>query len=163
MLNFSQTSTHEFQQLSWWIFHSFFHELNCLLEIPCKRKAMNEVTLLSQIVWITKSEATVKFSLTQDGQVWGCMHAQSLSGVWLSATRWTVACQAPLSMGFPRQEYWDGLPFASPGNLPNPGIKPTSLVSPALAGGFFATVPLRKPRLGVRESHTGILIECWWS
>ena len=40
-------------------------------------------------------------------------------------TPWTVAYQAPLSMGFPRQEYWNGLPFLSPGNLPNPGIKPT--------------------------------------
>ena len=40
-------------------------------------------------------------------------------------TPWTVACQAPLSMGFPRQEYWTGLPFPSPGDLPNPGIKPT--------------------------------------
>ena len=45
---------------------------------------------------------------------------------------WTIACQAPLSMGFPRQEYWSGLPFPSPGDLPNPGIKP---MSPALASG----------------------------
>ena len=43
-------------------------------------------------------------------------------------TPWTVACQAPLSMGFSRQEYWSGLPFPSPGDLPNPGIKPKSLV-----------------------------------
>ena len=42
-------------------------------------------------------------------------------------TLWTVACQASLSMGFPRQEYWSGLPFASPGDLPDPGIKPVSL------------------------------------
>ena len=49
-------------------------------------------------------------------------------------TPWTVAHQAPLSMGFSRQEYWSGLPFPSPGDLPDPGIKPTS---PALAGGFF--------------------------
>ena len=40
------------------------------------------------------------------------------------ATLWTVACQAPLSMGFSRQEYWSGLPFPSPGDLPNPGIEP---------------------------------------
>ena len=40
------------------------------------------------------------------------------------ATPWTVACQAPLSMGFSRQEYWSGLPFPSPGDLPDPGIKP---------------------------------------
>ena len=53
-------------------------------------------------------------------------------------TPWTVASQAPLSMGFLRQEYWSGLPFPSPGDLPNPGIKPTS---PALAGGFFTTEP----------------------
>ena len=49
---------------------------------------------------------------------------------------WTVAHQAPLSMGFPRQEYWNGLPFPSPGNLPELGIEP---VSPTLAGRFFTT------------------------
>ena len=53
------------------------------------------------------------------------------------ATLWTVARQAPLSMGLSRQEYWSRLPFPSPGDLPNPGIKPTSLTSPALAGRFF--------------------------
>ena len=51
----------------------------------------------------------------------------------------TLAHQAPLSMGFFWQEYWSGLPFASPGVRPNPGIKLTSLMSPALAGGFFTT------------------------
>ena len=50
----------------------------------------------------------------------------------------TVAHQAPLSMGFPRQEYWSGLPFPSPGDLPDPGIEP---VCPALADGFFTTEP----------------------
>ena len=49
---------------------------------------------------------------------------------------WTIACQAPLSKGFSRQEYWDGLPCPPPGSLPNSGIKPRS---PALAGGFFTT------------------------
>ena len=57
------------------------------------------------------------------------------------ATSWTVAHQAPLSMGFFRQEYWDGLPFPTPGNLPNPEIVPRSLTSPALAGRFFTTEP----------------------
>ena len=52
-------------------------------------------------------------------------------------TPWTVAPQAPLSMGFSRQEYWSGLPVPPPGDLPNPGIEPTSLRSPASAGGFF--------------------------
>ena len=51
----------------------------------------------------------------------------------------TVACQAPLSMGLPRQDYWSGLPLLSPGDLPDPGIEPTSLKSPALAGRFFTT------------------------
>ena len=54
-------------------------------------------------------------------------HAQSLSCVPLFATPWTVACQAFLSVGFPRKEYWSGLPFPFPGDLPNPGIKPRSL------------------------------------
>ena len=56
----------------------------------------------------------------------------------------TVACQATLFMGFSKQEYWSGLPFPSPGELPHPGIKPTF---PALAGGFFTTEPPGKPHL----------------
>ena len=52
---------------------------------------------------------------------------------------WTIAHQAPLSLGFSRQEYWSGLPSPSPGDLPNPGIEPASLMSPALEGGLFAT------------------------
>ena len=61
------------------------------------------------------------------------------SRVWLFAAPWTVAQQAPLSVGFSRQEYWSRLPCPPPGELPNPGIKPTSLMSPALAGEFFTT------------------------
>ena len=61
------------------------------------------------------------------------------SRVQLFATLWTVACQALLSMGFSRQEYWSGLPFPSPGDLLDPGIKPRSPVSPALADGFVTT------------------------
>ena len=57
---------------------------------------------------------------------------------------WTVACQAPLSMGFSRREYWSGLPFPSPGDLPDPGIEPAF---PALAGGSFTTEPPGKARL----------------
>ena len=61
------------------------------------------------------------------------------SHVQLLETLWTVAHQAPLSMGFSRQEYWSGLPCPPPGDLPNRGIEPTTLMSPALAGGFFTT------------------------
>ena len=55
------------------------------------------------------------------------------------ATPWAAACQAPLSVRLPRQEYWSGLPFPSPGDLSDPGFEP---VSPAWAGGFFATEPI---------------------
>ena len=65
---------------------------------------------------------------------------KSLSRVRLFATPWTVAYQAPPSIGFSRPEYWNGLPFPSPGDLPNPGIKP---VSPALQ---TDTLPSEKPR-----------------
>ena len=61
------------------------------------------------------------------------------SCVWLCETIWTVAHQAPLSMGFSRRESWNGLPFPMPGDLPDPGIEPTSVLSPALAGRFFTT------------------------
>ena len=62
-----------------------------------------------------------------------------LSRVQLFETPWTVIHQAPLSMGFSRQEYWSGLPCPPPGDLPNPGIKSVSPLSPALAGRFFTT------------------------
>ena len=70
-----------------------------------------------------------------------CMHACSVVSDSMRPP-WTGAHQAPLSTGFPRQEYWSGLPFCPPGDLPDPGIKPMSL---ALAGGFFATEPPQKP------------------
>ena len=54
-----------------------------------------------------------------------------------SATPWTVAYQAPLSMGFSKQEHWSGLPYTPSGDLLDPGVEPMSLMSPALAGGFF--------------------------
>ena len=58
---------------------------------------------------------------------------------WLFVTLWTVAHQAPLSMEFSSQEYWSGLPFPTPGDLPDPGIEPTCVTSPALAGCLFTT------------------------
>ena len=79
-----------------------------------------------------------------------CVHAQLLSRVRLCATLRTKAHQAPLSMGFPWQEYWSGLPFPSPGHLPNPGINPASLASSALATGFLITAHLGNPWDGTR-------------
>ena len=71
-----------------------------------------------------------------------CLHECMLSHfshVWLFMTQWTIACQDPLSIGFSRQEYCSGLPSPPPEVLPDPGIEPTSLTSPALAGRFFTT------------------------
>ena len=70
---------------------------------------------------------------------------KSLSHVRLLAPPWTVAYQVPLSMEFSRQEYWNGLPFPTPEDCLNPGIKPTSPASPVLAGGFFPMEPPGKP------------------
>ena len=64
-----------------------------------------------------------------------CVHTQ----LWTESIPWTAACQAPLSMGFSRLEGWSGLPFPSPGDLPDAGIKPVS------AGGIFSTAPPGKP------------------
>ena len=77
------------------------------------------------------------------------MHARVLSRVSyvrLFAPEWTEAHQAPLSLRFPRQEYWSGLPCPPPGDLSDPGIEPTTPESPAWAGGFFTTEPPGKPK-----------------
>ena len=85
-------------------------------------------------------------------QVCACV----LSHVPLFVTQWTVVSQSPLSIEFSRHEYWSGLPFPTPGDLPDPGVTPASLVSPALAGGFFTTAPLGKPHKDneLSQKHT---------
>ena len=75
---------------------------------------------------------------------------------WVFAAQWTVACQVPLSMGFFRQECWGGLPFSPPGHLPDPGIEPTSLLSPALQADSLPTESLGKP-LFKPEGDTNLL------
>ena len=89
---------------------------------------------------------------------WNC---QPLSCAWLFATAWTVAHQAPLSMGFSRQEYWSGLPFPYPGDLPNPEIKPGS---PALQANCLPSEPPGKsqrmkttPLKGIMLTHSTVL------
>ena len=84
----------------------------------------------------------------------------------LLATPWTVAHQTPLSMGFPRQEYWSGLPFPSPGDLPDPGIKPRS---PELQTDFLPSEPPGKPwcfnqhkRLVNVSSRVSVITEHFW-
>ena len=68
-----------------------------------------------------------------------CCVLSRFHSVQLFVTQWTVVCQAPMSMGFSRQEYWSELPCHPPGDLPDPGIEPASLMAPALADGFFTT------------------------
>ena len=68
-----------------------------------------------------------------------CVCVESLQSCVTRLQLWTIARQAPLPMGFSRQEYWGGLPCPPPGDLPNPGVEPTSLMVPALAGRFFTT------------------------
>ena len=72
-----------------------------------------------------------------------CVCACTLSHIWLFVTLWTEACQAPLSMDFSRKEYWSGLLFPSPGDLPDPGIKLVSPMSPPSAGGLFTSWAIR--------------------
>ena len=73
------------------------------------------------------------------------------------ATQWTVVHQVPLSMGCSRQEHWSQLPFPFPGDLPNPGIEPTS---PASAGGFFTTETPEKPTFQITSSQNGMWMKC---
>ena len=86
------------------------------------------------------------------------------SPVWLCATLWTEACQAPLSMGFSRKEHWSVLPCPPPGDLPDPGIDPMSLMSPASAGGFFIAEapgkPLDNQTYSERTGWRGAVLRC---
>ena len=77
------------------------------------------------------------------------MKVKSFSCVQLFATPWTVTYQAPLSMGFSRQEYWSGLPFPSPGDLPDPGTEP---VSPALQADALTSEPPGKPTINCKDN-----------
>ena len=97
-----------------------------------------------------------------------CVCTQSLSCVQLFGAPWIVAWQAPLSMGFPRQDYWSKLPFPPSGDLPDPGIKLESLISPAMVGRFFTTSATWDPngRLFSHKKEWGIdtsynADECW--
>ena len=85
--------------------------------------------------------------------------------VWLFVTPWTAAHQAPLSMEFPRKKYWSGLLFPSPGDLPDPGIKPVSLASLELAGRFFTTAPLGKPNISISKRFVTVVFKIgyWFS
>ena len=84
------------------------------------------------------------------------------SNVWLFVTPWAVACHAPLSTRFSRQEYWSGLPYPPPGDLPNPGIEPTSCISPALADMFFTTSTTWEGFIDLSESEVAQSCPSLW-
>ena len=86
--------------------------------IKIARRNINNLSYVDGTILMVESEEELKSLLK--------VKVKSLSHVRLFATPWTVACQAPPSMGFSRQEYWSGLPFPSPGDLPDPGIEPGS-------------------------------------
>ena len=92
-----------------------------LLSFSCVTNGLINHTYVMELPQTPVNEEVWKVLVAQFSSV------QSLSCVWLFATPGTVACQAPLSMGFPRQEYWSGLPFLSPGGFPHPGIGPSLL------------------------------------
>ena len=109
------------------------NNLSDFMSHPQKCKLLSSLFLYSWclehgIIWWNSNKMKVK--------------VKSLSRVWLFATPWMVAYQAPWSMGFSRQEHWRGLPFPSPGDLPNPGIEPGSL---ALEADALQSEPLEKP------------------
>ena len=91
-----------------------------------------------------------------------CVYVCVLGHVQLFATPYTVACQASLFMEFSRQEYLSELPFPPPGDLPDLGIRPTSLASPALAGRFFTTESFGKPAYGCVGSVSSVNKGCEW-
>ena len=96
-----------------------------------KQRSAVDVSGGESKVQCSKEQCIYRILFLDKCAVW----AWSLSGVQLFATPWTVTHQAPLSMEFSRPECWSGLPFHSPGNLPNPGIEPESPASPALRVG----------------------------
>ena len=107
-----------------------------------RAKSLSPVWVFLGACWVTQSCLTLSGCVLSHSVLsessW--VGAGSLSHVWLFfESPWTVAHQAPLFMGFSRQEYWSGVPFPSPRHLPDPGIKLVSLVSPSLAGRFFTT------------------------
>ena len=113
------------------------HAMHCLLTNTCLRNKVHSSKHETPLPFVQLPNSVLH---TQTREWWWFY----LSLVFISfVTLWTVACQVHLFMGFPRQEYWSGLPLSSPGDRPNPGIKPGS---PALAGGFFTTELSGKPR-----------------
>ena len=96
-----------------------------------------------KVIWIDGETFYIKF----------LFYIYALGRVQLFVIPWSVVSQAPLSMGFFRQEYWSRLSFPPPEDLPDPGIEPMYLMSPALVGRFFPTVPPGKPSFSIDNGN----------
>ena len=151
--DFSSESVVHIRQPNYWCFSfsirpsneysSLISKIDCFLSpvlLYICPLILNRVQLFS---WFEKNYPTGYLIITPYWEVY--MHVCLFSHVPLFATPWTVAYLTPPSMGYPRQKYWSGVPFPSPGALSNPGTEPASS---ALAGRFFTTEPPRKPILG---------------
>ena len=115
------------------------------LETSSSKEVGSKHPFLFRVQWRTLPSWTPASSLPEKGE------SYSFSRVWLLSTPWIVAHQAPLSMGYSRQEYWSGLPFPSPGDPPYPGIK---LGSPALqADSLLSEPPTRHEELRTPAGH----------
>ena len=107
-------------------------------------RTLREKGLIFQSSWVLMAEPS---GAARPFLPCACVHAKSLSRVWLFATPWTVANQASLSMGFSRQEYWSGLSWLPTGDLLDPGIEPTSPVAPSLQADSLPLCHRGKPFL----------------
>ena len=108
------------------------------LSIPSKSWQPNKSRDVANDLWMTKLPLVENHWFT-GVYVCVCVCVSHFSRIWPCVTLWNVTCQAPLSMGFSRKKYWCGVSCPPPGDLPDLGVKPTSFISPALAGMFFTT------------------------
>ena len=123
-------------------FQAAYSVLNMILPIQASPKCYNRCcNLLPFLLPFCSWDSKVPRGLVCPSMLSPFNHDQ------LFATLWTAAHQAPLSMGFSRQEHWSALPCLPPGDLPDPGIKPASPMFSALAGRFFTTEPPGKPHI----------------
>ena len=149
-----QTKKFQFQNCTSWSMKCL-DPSNCFISLHTERKTASNICVqcihwgqeVIHVYWVKES---IECSVAQACQI--------------LLTVWTVACQAPLSMGFSRQESWTGLPFLPAGYLPDPGIEPESS---ALVGGFFTTAPSGRPKnsdiFGEELRSSCTLVRCGWS
>ena len=122
----------------------FMFPINSSFSHPFSNYLLCTTSMPSTLIGIYRDISVSEIKITPSWHLYFSrseLHAcqVAFSSVWLFANLWIVACQAPLSMKFFRQVYWSGLPCPPPGDLPNSGTELMSLMSPALAGGFFTT------------------------